>query len=313
MPPRLSDRCSLRRSITNSKRRHLRPFLYLSFSFLLSLLFLHSTSLLLRRANSLGRRCYPLSPPPPLSFPQPKMAIVTISDESKQADIYYPGGWKRRSFVGMKEAVWGNKRKYADRMGYDFVDATELVDPSRPPNWSKILAVRSCLGVYDWVFWNDADTVITNLDVALETILFGLIGHGDVKSTPDLVVTQDLNGVNSGVFFIRKSDWSERFLEKWWDQSSFIQFGSTKSGDNAALRHLIDSLPDEESQLHIIISPMQCLFNSYPWFPSWKSLYRLLISPQKTWQGVYSDGDFIVHLAGLDDKRGWALKLLQEV
>ncbi|KAJ4805642.1 hypothetical protein LUZ62_018208 [Rhynchospora pubera] len=309
MPPRLSDRCTLRRSIT--KRRHLRPFLYLSFSFLLSLLFLHLTSLLLRRANSLGRRCYP--PSPPISFPQLKIAIVTISDESKQSEIYYPGGWKRRSFVGMREAVWGNKRRYAERMGYDFVDATELVDPSRPPNWSKILAVRSCLRVYDWVFWNDADTVITNLDVALETILFGLIGYGDVKLTPDLVVTEDLNGVNSGVFFMRKSDWSERFLQKWWDQTSFIQFGSTKSGDNAALRHLIDSLPDEESQLHILISPMQCLCNSYPWFPSLKSLYRLLISPQKTWQGVYSDGDFIVHLAGLDDKRGWALKLLQEV
>ncbi|XP_078153613.1 alpha-1,2-galactosyltransferase gmh3-like [Carex rostrata] len=312
MPPRLPVRCSLRRTI--AKRRHLRHFLYFSFLLFLSFLILHLTSSILRRANSLGRCCSPPSPPTFLSssFPCSKIAIVTLSDESKESEIYYPGAWKRRSFVGVRNAVWGNKKTYAEKMGYGFVDATTLVDRSRPPNWSKILAIQSSLRFYDWVFWNDADTVITNLDVSLESILFGLIGHGDIQSSPDLVVTEDLNGVNSGVFFIRKSEWSQRFLEKWWNQTSFVQFGSTKSGDNAALSHLIDHLPQEELQRHVIISPMQCLFNSYPWYPSWKS-YHLLLSPMKTWQGVYSDGDFMVHLAGLDNKSGWALKFLQNV
>lgn len=154
MPPRLSDRCSLRRSI--AKRRHLRSFLYLSFVVFLSLVILHSASFLLRRANSLGRRCHPPLPPSCISFPRSKIAIVTLSDESKESEVYYPGGWKRRSFVGVREAVWGNKRRYAERRGYDFVDATGLVDRSRPPNWSKVLAVRSSLRFYDWIFWNDA-------------------------------------------------------------------------------------------------------------------------------------------------------------
>jgi hypothetical protein len=157
MPPRLSDRCSLRRSI--SKRRHVRSLLYLSFVLFLSIAILHLSSSLLRRANSLGRSCYYPSlylPPSYLSFPRSRIAIVTLSDESKESEVYYPGGWKRRSFVGVREAVWGNKKRYSDRMGYDFVDATGLVDRSRPPNWSKVLAVRSSLRFYDWVFWNDA-------------------------------------------------------------------------------------------------------------------------------------------------------------
>ena len=88
-----------------------------------------------------------------------------------------------------------------------------------------------------------------------------------------------------GVFFVRKSEWSERFLDTWWNQTSFVQFGSTRSGDNAALMYLTDNLSKEESQVHVRISPMQCLFNSYPWFLSKKSVYRLLLSPWTTWQG----------------------------
>lgn len=82
---------------------------------------------------------------------RPRIAIVSFSDEERGAT-----GGERRSFRGVMEAVRGNKRAYAERMGYDFFDARNLVDPSRPPSWSKILAVRSQLPYYDWVFWNDA-------------------------------------------------------------------------------------------------------------------------------------------------------------
>lgn len=91
-----------------------------------------------------------------------------------------------------------------------------------------------------------------------------------------------------GIFFFRKSEWSERFLNTWWNQTSFVQFGSTKSGDNSALMYLIENLPKEEFRDHVRISPMQCLFNSYPWFPSKKSVYRLILSPRTTWQGERS-------------------------
>ncbi|KAJ0967267.1 hypothetical protein J5N97_024184 [Dioscorea zingiberensis] len=267
------------------------------------LLAVHACAAALRRANSLGRRCSPELIDGHRSSPL-RIVMVSFSSEGKGT---------RRSFKGVAEVVAGNKRAYATRKGYDLIDAGDLVDPSRPPAWSKILAVRSRLSSYDWVFWNDADTVVTNPAISLESVIWSVIGHADFDESPDLILTEDINGVNSGVFFIRRSNWSENFLNIWWNQTSFIRFGSTKCGDNAAFKHLIDNLPPNELREHVRISPMQCLFNSYPWFPSWKSVLRLFTSPFTAWKGAYSDGDFMVHLAGIDEKKEWAAKILRQM
>lgn len=94
--------------------------------------------------------------------------------------------------------------------------------------------------------------------------------------------------VLAGVFFVRRSKWSKDFLDRWWNQTSFIQFGSTKSGDNDALKHLITRLTPEEMRDHVRMSPMQCLFNSYPWNLTWKSAFRLISSLQAIWKGYIS-------------------------
>ncbi|CAN6197582.1 unnamed protein product, partial [Urochloa humidicola] len=218
------------------------------------------------------------------------------------------------SFRGVLAATARNKRAYAAAHGYGLVALpVSAVDPSRPPSWSKVLALRAHLRHHHWLFWNDADTLVTNPEIPLERILFSVIGHSDFDESPDLVLTEDIGGVNAGVFFIRRSKWSERFLDTWWNQTSFIQFGSTRSGDNAALKHLIDHLSAEEMQAHVRIAKMQCLFNSYPWILTWKSAYRLVFHLPTTWKGVYSDGDFMIHFAGLDDKQGWTNKIVGEI
>lgn len=303
-PPRYLFRCRV-------------PVLLLAlFSTLFFLASLHICATVLRCANELGRRCMPSTSAysdisSSATTRTPKIAMVSLSQEESGDGEGRPP--QRRSFRGVMAAVGGNKREYAARMGYDFVDAHDLVDPSRPPSWSKILAVRSQLPSHDWVFWNDADTVVTNPDISLENILLGVIGKADFDTAPDLVVTKDVNGINAGVFFIRRSKWSENFLQTWWNQTSFVQFGSTKSGDNDALKYLIRNLSSDELRDHVQISPMQCLFNSYPWHPSWKSLYQLIFSSGAVWKGAYSKGDFMVHLAGLDDKKGWVARIIQEL
>jgi len=89
---------------------------------------------------------------------------------------------------------------------------------------------------------------------------------------------------HAGVSFVRRSKWSEWFLDTWWNQTSFIQFGSTKSGDNAALKHLIDHLSAEEMQAHVRIAKMQCLFNSYSWVLTWKSGWPI------NWLSLFATG-----------------------
>ncbi|CAD5174956.1 probable alpha-1,6-mannosyltransferase MNN10 [Musa acuminata AAA Group] len=282
-------------------------------SLLLAIGFLRAASGgMLRRANALGRQCAPglegSSGGEDGAGHRRRIAMVSFSDEGGGQ-----GRGRGRSFSGVGKAVAGNKQAYAARMGYVFVDAGGMVDHSRPPSWSKILAVRSHLPHYDWVFWNDADTMVMNPAISLESILYAVIGHTNLDASPDLVVTEDTNGVNAGVFFVRRSEWSDKFLQTWWNQTSFVRFGSTKSGDNDALKHLLRTLPAEELGAHVAVSPAQCLFNSYPWVPTLKSLHRLFTSPRATWNGVYSDGDFLVHLAGLDDKKKWLINMLDEM
>ncbi|XP_074559117.1 putative alpha-1,6-mannosyltransferase MNN10 [Curcuma longa] len=318
MRPPTSSSSSFRWQKPRPLHRRLPPLLVLlvsAASLLLALAFARAAAAgILRHANSFGRRCSPegyVGEEEEATAAQqqrrrPRIAMVSFSDEAE-------GGGRLRSFRGVGEAVAGNKRAYAGGMGYRYVDSRGLVDPGRPPSWSKILAVQSLLPRYDWVFWNDADTIVMNPSISLESILHAAIGHMDFDKAPDLVVTEDTNGVNAGVFFVRRSEWSKRFLKKWWNETSFVQFGSTKSGDNDALKHLIYGLSEEELRAHVAISPMQCLFNSYPWIPTLKSMLRLLASPRATWNGVYSDGDFMLHLAGVDDKRKWVANLIEEM
>ncbi|XP_020591221.1 uncharacterized protein LOC110032050 isoform X2 [Phalaenopsis equestris] len=209
-------------------RRRL-PFLLLAlFSTFIFLASFHICASALRCANELGRRCLPNSSAADISTSATnrtlKIAMVSLSEEESGDGERRRS--RRRSFRGVMAAVGGNKRAYAARMGYEFIDAHYAVDRSRPPSWSKILAVRSQIKSHDWVFWNDADTVVTNPDISLENILRAVIGHADFESSPDFVATEDVNGINAG---------------------------------------------------------------------------------------VYSRGDFMVHLAGLDDKKEWAARIVQEV
>ncbi|GFR48743.1 hypothetical protein Agub_g10701 [Astrephomene gubernaculifera] len=80
-------------------------------------------------------------------------------------------------FSGLLDVTGPNKAEYALRHGYTYVDASELLDASRPASWSKIPAVLSVLDSYDWVFWLDADTLITNMSLPLETLL-PAVGRG---------------------------------------------------------------------------------------------------------------------------------------
>ncbi|RCV10448.1 hypothetical protein SETIT_2G113400v2 [Setaria italica] len=311
----MAERSRPRRAAEHRHRLRLRRLLFLLPLVLLLALLAQLPALLLRRANSFGRRCLPGATdrrlpllPGPVRDPRLSLAIVTLADEGAS------GSRGRRSFRGVLAATARNKRAYAAAHGYGLIALpASAVDPSRPPSWSKVLALRAHLRHHHWLFWNDADTLVTNPEIPLERILFSVIGHSDFNESPDLVLTEDFGGVNAGVFFIRRSNWSEKFLDTWWNQTSFIQFGSTKSGDNAALKHLIGHLSSEEMQAQVRIAKMQCLFNSYPWILSWKSTFRLIFHLATTWKGVYSDGDFMIHFAGLDDKQGWTNKIVGEI
>jgi len=121
-----------------------------------SILAFYVSEPILLKANYFGRQCMnnnpirgnSLAPSTGSSLPHYRFAIVTCSDAS--------GTIPQRSFEGLMKIVTPNKERYVKLHGYDFIDASDMVNMQRPPSWSKILAVKSHLPQYDWVFWNDA-------------------------------------------------------------------------------------------------------------------------------------------------------------
>ena len=176
-----------------------------------------------------------------------------------------------------------NKQAYADRHGYDVIVDSEVIDETRPTSWSKLLAMRKYLPSYDFLFYVDVDTIITNPEVKLEDI----VDYGY-----DQILAADKNGLNCGVWLIRNTPWSLWFLDEMWAQEQFVHPGTFVlfHYEQRAMHYLYQSkvwrravkgsaykgANTIRARTKVVNS---CVFNS---LPAW-----------------YVKGDFIVHLAGL--------------
>ncbi|KAL7560333.1 hypothetical protein ACA910_020256 [Epithemia clementina (nom. ined.)] len=207
----------------------------------------------------------------------PHICITTLTDEQS------PSLWQRtmrcRNFDLVGHLTWPSRQAYAEKHGYSLIDYSSHIDSSRPPAWSKIKAVQSLMSQHeepkpdnntmtataiaasgtiatrtttkpcDWIFWMDADTVIMNSTIPVESFLpsddddDGVDRKRSSRSNSiDLIVTLDRRfTANSGAWLIRaNSQWSHRFLQEWWDMRGWVRGpGLSLSGDNAAFGHLI--------------------------------------------------------------------------
>ncbi len=166
------------------------------------------------------------------------------------------------------------KQDYCKSHIYDYRDDEddEIVDKSRPLAWSKVNLIRRCLkDGYDYVVWIDADAFIMNPTIKLESIIVNFSKDKDILLTMDAV-----DVLNSGVMFIKNTEWSKAFFDLVYNMTDFINHSNWEQGA------IIDLYENNilDSQYHIAVLPKtyQRLFNSY--------------CP------LYKDGDFILHLAG---------------
>ncbi|CAG8458681.1 6191_t:CDS:2 [Racocetra fulgida] len=109
-----------------------------------------------------------------------------------------------------------------ERHGYSFVGRSEEFDQQahykhRRTVWGKIDSIEKILPHYDWVFWLDMDTVIANQSISVEWLFEKFterVGGEDNFSKINLVVARPKQDstINAGVFMIRNSEWSRKFL-----------------------------------------------------------------------------------------------------
>lgn len=220
-----------------------------------------------------------------------------------------------RDFDALEQISFPNQHAYAKKNNYHWTDSSHLVDPSRPPAWSKLLAVQALLqptSDCDWVLWLDADVLIMNSSIRLQDLL---------PADPEimLIATHDRKfTANSGVWLLRNSDWSRQFLNDWWNLKAWVRRpGLSLSGDNAAFGHLVDRvLLSEPNRIQL---PARCILNSFGVFLTPSQEQELVVGglaalTQQEWylsDKFYHKGDFIVHASGIDKKKE-VLELLLE-
>ena len=199
------------------------------------------------------------------------IALVNLATET------VPTPWIAQSLV--------NKALYATHHGYTLL-VYPRQDTDRPHSWSKIKTIRQAIlsERYDWLFWLDSDTVITNFTISVESIL-------PSERHVHFILGLDCNGVNMGVMLIRSSSLALGVLERvyhgkhvtddsirnvWWEQYSFHQIlakdDEVVNMTKVVPQHVFNAYPDD----------LPCVGNgSHPWAP----------------------GDFIIHMPSLSHER----------
>lgn len=205
-----------------------------------------------------------------------------------------------------------NRQAYCNRHNYTLIDANPLMNSSRPAAWSKLLAMDHHFQKdnYDYLMFLDMDTIIMNPDIKLESFVEASGG------TYDLIMTEDDNGLNSGVFLARNTPWTLWFLRTAWEQEQLVPTLSTNGQrhpfrwEQRAFHYMTNSPTWQAAKLppfegyeavrknHIYILP-QCAFNSYILHPLDFHSHRE--------SSQYAPGDFLIHFAG---KRGESKKKL---
>ena len=125
----------------------------------------------------------------------------------------------------------------------------------------------------------DADAFFTNMNITLQSIV-DMAREMHIGTSLDMIISEDCNGLNAGVFMIRVSEWSLDFLNEVWSvndpQLPFVDVWWEQS----AIRYILEQ--STESKKHVAIVP-QKLINCYP------STF------QEECYAKWWKGDFIMH------------------
>ncbi|KAF4123502.1 mannan polymerase II complex MNN10 subunit [Geosmithia morbida] len=170
--------------------------------------------------------------------------------------------WKgAREWAVERDSV-RNKRKYSNRWGYN-LEIVDMSIKKRyahewRESWEKVDFMRSAMRKYpdaEWFWWLDLNTYIMELSYPLQEHIFtdledkvyrdinewnplnithpptepyldaealSAVGDGKANSL-NLLLSQDCAGFNLGSFMMRRSAWTERLLDMWWDPVMYEQ------------------------------------------------------------------------------------------
>ncbi|ROT37330.1 hypothetical protein SODALDRAFT_340660 [Sodiomyces alkalinus F11] len=209
--------------------------------------------------------------------------------------------WKGAREWAIERDSIRNKKRYVARWGYD-LEIVDMRTKKRyahewRQSWEKVDHIRKTLRKYpkaEWVWWLDLNTLVMEPSYSLQTHIFdnladkvyrdineynplnlthpfteayldsearSPVGDGKEESI-NLLLTQDCMGLNLGSFFVRRSAWSDRLLDMWWDPVAYEQkHMQWNRKEQDALEQMYSSQP--WIRQHTAFLP-QRMINSFP-------------------------------------------------
>jgi hypothetical protein len=136
----------------------------------------------------------------------------------------------------------------------------------------------------DWLFWVDADTVILNPHVPIETFL---PPPGSEFEDVHLLYSNDWNGLNNGVFPVRVNQWSVKLF------TAIVAYRHYKPDEPLVFRDqsAMDNVMKEPQFVNNIVQAPQRWFNAY------QGEHNETLAPFQIRRG-----DLLVHFAGVGNR-----------
>jgi mannan polymerase II complex MNN10 subunit len=173
---------------------------------------------------------------------------------------------------------------YARRHGYDFIVDYESHTPLSVVYWKFDMVERVIKsGKYDYIWWLDFDTLVTNTDIKVADIIAEELANVTNPDGIDYIFTHDCNGLNLGSFVVRAHERSLDFI-----RDAVRLHDEAKEGENLSEQDaMVKSMKEDNNKDRFLVAP-QWKLNA---FPEEIACYD---DSHKVWE----HGTFIIHFAG---------------
>ncbi|KAF1346796.1 galactosyl transferase GMA12/MNN10 family-domain-containing protein [Delphinella strobiligena] len=239
--------------------------------------------------------------------------------------------WKGAREWAIERDSVRNKKNYVQTWGYD-LEIVDMSTKKRyahewRESWEKVDTIRNAMRKYpqaEWFWWLDLNTFIMEPSYSLQSHIFNdlnantyrdinvynplnithppnvahldaetrsPVGDGKPESI-NVIVPQDCGGFNLGSFFVKRSAWTDRLLDIWWDPVGYEQkHMEWEHKEQDALEYIYTNQPWVRPHLAFI---PQRKVNSFPLGACGDNGEDVNIHYKET------DRDFVVNMAGCE-------------
>lgn len=155
------------------------------------------------------------------------------------------------SYESIAKICNNSKKKYCKLKKFDFIEFKFTNINPYGATWGRIFGIEKHLKDYDWIFYLDTDTVITNFNFELKSIIddrFNVI----LGRMPDFN-TGVLNHLSTSAMLIKNDCWSYSFIDAWKKQTHFVDHPYHAKKEDLNLSTFgVGGLFYEQSALHYL-------------------------------------------------------------